>query len=371
MKRKLISLAIIFAFTLTYCSFLDLGSTSAADMEYSYENKAAIFLSTVCGGEYYGKSKETVYTLDEQVFGYKVNTVNAKTLEEGYVIFNTEDGIVEYCPSSKGSAFDRYEGSKIYYNGNLDYYFQKDNAMISIKDGRPRSRADIFVNTNVKKIREEYFKEATASSVYAIDPPITNPSKTLTNVCGILTDNIPNYNSYTYVDKDAYLGYIFAEGPVAAVNMMIWYDNNGYPNLLTNGYPYIDCFNLMLGIMNFDNDEATVYECANGIYNYFHMKYPSIPMTKYIDLYITWSDIYGRVGQDIPSLYTLSGSSIYTTQTVMVVGYQKITTYWYNIIGVKCYSDHLFMNIVDGWVSSANRFINFDDASTRAMTWLA
>lgn len=374
MKKKSVSLLLIFAFLITYCSFLNFNSASATVLHRnSFEVIALSFLRAMEPNQDYStQNTETIYTLDEEIYGYKVNFKTKETGKDGYVIFNTEGGVAEFSYDSEGSAFDIYKDSKIYYNGALDYYFEdKEDSLVSILDGNEISKEEAkrFRNRNISKLKEiAYTDNATVSATGVI----TNPESTLTRIYSVENKNISNFD-HTYGVTGAYSGVYSHGGPVAGVNLMIWFHNNGYTNLLSGqGWPYTTAFSQMRVYMNHVNfQDSTFEQVANGIHSYFHSKYNTNGWAKYTDINITHNKVYARVNQNIPVIYGVRGHSVYGTHFVLMVGYRKIVTYWYNIFGRMCFTDNLFMRVADGWTGNANRFVNFDDASIRTMVWLA
>ena len=132
--------------------------------------------------------------------------------------------------------------------------------------------------------------------------------------------------------------------------------------------------------MDFSNLFSTPQQVINGVYDYFHDVYTTDSWNKYTDYWITWNDVKGRVGQNIPVKYSVGGHSVYGNHATVMVGYQEIVSYDVGWFGIKYnYKTTLFLRVADGWdtytdgqyICYANRYINYDDANTRYMCWLA
>lgn len=329
---------------------------------------AQSFLSTLTSDTIEVISIENVYSFDESVYGNKVVFKNEDTEEIGYLIFSLSGHIHEFSLNSIPEYLDDCV-DKIYYNGGHDFIAKKtDSTYIS-------SLGVVF--DSAEKIEKNYVAADVNHIVYSggngdygSGTIINNPQSTLPSsltVISIEQDDIASYHQNYQSMEGVYSG-TYDCGPIAILNTLIYYDNTNYPNMIPQSYT--DTYYSLLALTNFNNEPISDTTVKNALYEYVNRRYPN-QFTKYIDYYITHSDIIARTAEDNPFIYLVNGNGTYGNHFLVGLGYMKFECSYKGFLGITYYETNMFIRVADGWsTADTQRYINFADASYRSISWV-
>ena len=374
------------------CSITVTNVSAATDSEKQF---AKDFVEEATGENFVMLDKQEVYSLDETLFGYKVNFENQDTGEKGYIIFSKGRRIVEYAFGSEDTAFEKNEFDKLYYAGDLDYYFKKGANFVS-EEGDSYTKAQILeekekqevlktflsVEENAQKVSAfdsyvelENYVESEGSKIQNISggaDPITDPEAVTVNIDTVHEPvRIFRYNQY-YVQMNDYkiLNYSGHCGLTAVLNQFIYWDQvKGYSTLIQTAHPYIQEMQILEDYAG-GHSWLNFWQVMTAMRDFGEKRNKGVTIYPVTDYWVTHDDVIKRVQEDHPFVLLINNNSIYGDHYVVGVGYQKITCWYNNIFGVRCTEDLLYINIADGWTNTANRYINFEDASLRWMVWM-
>lgn len=359
MKKRIFVFSLISLLAATCFTALFPASVFAAENQ-SYESYALSVLEVLSPDESFTvTNKEPIYDLDDNLYGFKVNFKNTETQVPGYINLSAEGNIHEYSFAAEETVFGP-NTDRIYYDGSISYFFRKGaDAYFSTSDGRKFTRSQLG-NRSVTGHGGGY--NATGQVIY-------NPRSFVTNFVNdegrIEIDGFHLPSQYLIMDTYAsQLGYREHCGLTAIMNLLLYWDNNGYPNLLTSASPYLtEIQSIESQIGHYNLSYASV---RNGLETFMKQKYPD-SFNYFNDLWITHSDIKSRVLEGDPFIYLVNGNSHYGNHFVVGLGYQILECWYKNIFGVTCYEDVMFILIADGHSALPNRYICFNDASLRIM----
>lgn len=160
-------------------------------------------------------------------------------------------------------------------------------------------------------------------------------------------------------------------GPIAVLNCIIYFAENGYPNLVpevSGRYFYV--FEEICKLMNFKDNGATPAQQVNALYSYINSIYPG-EFKKHTDYYITHSDVTKRVNENVPFIFSVSGHSMYEDHSLVGLGYHKFECTYKGFLGITYSETNMFLRVADGWSGiTSERYINYADANTRSIVWV-
>lgn len=391
--------SVMLALVVCICSITVTNVSAATDNEKQF---AKDFVEEATGENFVMLDKQKVYSLDETLFGYKVNFKNQDTGEKGYIIFSKGRRIVEYAFGSEDTAFEENKLDKLYYAGNLDYYFKNGANFVSEegdsytkeqileeKEKQEVLKAFLSVEENAQKVSEfnsyvelenyvenEKSKMGTYSGGATVEEGvyITNPSDVTSNIDKIHAPNFVDlyYLNYVKMSDFSSLGYSDHCGLTALLNEFIYWDQaKGYSSLIQTEHPYTSEIQEL-------RDYAGGYSWLNfwqvknamRLFAEDKLRKTGFTIAPATDYWVTHDDVIKRVQENRPFVLLVNGNSRYGDHYVVGLGYQMITCWYNNIFGVRCTEDVLFVKVADGHIDKANRYINFEDASLRWMVWL-
>ncbi len=332
-------------------------------------------------------SSELLYDFDELPCAYYVSLQDEAGTPCGYVVVSAnqkEAAVLEYQPTAEASYFDKVDKAaasklsqsrsvkKKYYDVRSNTYYVADagsDTVIDITSGK----ADYKVSK--KALKEEWAeqKKISKQTASSTDPSwemflarsspsgssyIENPSQYESGYSGGRSYSLNLYGG-TFVDSSWYSRP--ACGPTAALNLLIyWARCKGYSSFITEAYPFTSIYNYLYDTSGTSGSSTSLGNLQSALQSYVNTKYPVGSSDFFYvvnDLWVTQSDITSSIESGIPLIYQVQGSTVYGNHFAMAYGFQYFT-----------YSSRTsyYIRIMDGHSTSQNRYVHFDDATSRA-----
>ena len=303
-----------------------------------------------------------LYNLNNEIEAVRINIEN-KNEKVGSIIVSTESNgrVIEYTIGNEDfldiAQANIEEEQKIDKEDQTIYYIGETNYAIGESDTSFETGElyDISSREISETEREEYdlAEESSGGIPDSEDGElITNPRKYLSNIKTSKIKNVKNAN-ITYKTTSDFKGYHDHCAPTAAVNLMLYWYNNGYAKLLSNNKKWSNVFQKMYNYMStncYGTKGTKDINLPSAYIKYFSEK----SIKNDVKLHLGTSggvEIMNEIDKGFPCHLILHSHKKYNDHSVFAIGYQL---FYYNDIN-KPYD--IFIRIADGWTSQPNRYV--------------